>query len=243
MRQRLSSEPDRYRGRRRVPTPPRGRYAAVVTSAFLGAGVVALGAGGALPDAKAPNPSALPDLTGASVSAEQLADRSKSVERSSRDSERSRLATSMNQDAPDVWLLPLKGYRFTSPYGMRWGKLHAGVDLAAPEGTPYRAMHAGTVKLARWYGGYGNAVIIDHGNGVETVYGHSSRLRVREGQQVQAGDIIGEIGNTGYSYGAHLHLEVHVDGQPKDPIPWLRTQGVDLKLEVEAIYGGVVPAS
>jgi len=243
VRQRLSSEPDRYRGRRRVPTPPRGRYAAVVTSAFLGAGVVALGAGGALPDAKAPNPSALPDLTGASVSAEQLADRSKSVERSSRDSERSRLATSMNQDAPDVWLLPLKGYRFTSPYGMRWGKLHAGVDLAAPEGTPYRAMHAGTVKLARWYGGYGNAVIIDHGNGVETVYGHSSRLRVREGQQVQAGDIIGEIGNTGYSYGAHLHLEVHVDGQPKDPIPWLRTQGVDLKLEVEAIYGGVVPAS
>lgn len=238
MRQRLSSEPDRYRGRRRVPTPPRSRYAAVVTSAFVGAGVVAIGAGGALPDAKAVNPAALGDLSGANAAA-ALAERNESLDRGSRDSDRG-LTTSMNQDAPDVWLLPLKGYRYTSPYGMRWGRLHAGVDLAAPEGTPYRAVHAGTVKLARWYGGYGNAVIIDHGNGIETVYGHSSRLRVREGQQVKAGDVIGEVGNTGHSYGAHLHLEVHVEGHPHDPIPWLRSRGVDIKLEVEAIFGGVI---
>ena len=240
MRQRLSSEPDRYRGRRRVPTPPRSRYAAVVTSAFVGAGFVAMGAGAALPDAKAVSPNALADLDGATTVAEDLAERTEAADRASRDEERGGLATSMNQQAPDVWLLPTKGYRFTSPYGLRWGKLHAGVDLAVPEGTPVGAVHAGTVKLAGWYGGYGNAVIIDHGNGVETVYGHNSSILVEQGQKVQAGDRIALAGNTGHSYGSHVHLEVHVDGTPKDPIPWLRSKGVDIKLEVETIYGGVI---
>jgi murein DD-endopeptidase MepM/ murein hydrolase activator NlpD len=240
VRQRLSSESDRYRGRRRVPTPPRTRYAAAVTSAFVGAGVVALGAGALMPDAKAVSPSALADLNGAQA-ADDLAERSEDVTRASRDEERG-LTTSMNQAAPDVWLLPVKGYRFTSPYGMRWGKLHAGVDLAVPEGTPFRAVHSGTVKLARWYGGYGNCVIIEHANGVETVYGHASRLLVKEGQQVQAGDPIGLAGNTGHSYGPHVHFEWHEDGQPRDPIPMMRARGVDLKIEVESIYGGIVNA-
>ena len=181
MRQRLSSEPDRYRGRRRVPTPPRNRYAAVVTTAFIGAGAVALGAAAMLPDAKAVSPSALSELENAAA-ASDLAERGEALERSSRDDDRA-LTTSLNQQRPDVWLLPLKGYKYTSPYGMRWGRLHAGVDLSAREGTPFQAVHAGTVKLARWYGGYGNAIIIDHGNGVETVYGHSSKLLVHEGEQ------------------------------------------------------------
>lgn len=239
MRQRLSSEPDRYRGRRRVPTPPRSRYAAVVTSAFVGAGVVAMGAGAALPDAKAVSPSALADIDTTAVS-EDLADRTEAADRASRDSDRGGLATSMNQEAPDVWLLPVKGYRFTSPYGMRWGRLHAGVDLAVPEGTPVMAMHDGVVRLARWYGGYGNAVIIDHGGGVESVYGHNSALVVREGQRVKAGQMIARAGNTGHSYGSHAHVEVHQNGKPKDPIPWLRAKGVDIQLEVETIYGGVI---
>jgi len=238
VRQRLSSEPDRYRGRRRVPTPPRARYAAVVTSAFVGAGIVALGAGATLPDAKTVNPNALSDLENASAASE-LAERGEDVDRSSRDDERG-LTTSMNQQKPDVWLLPVRNYRYTSPYGMRWGKLHAGVDLAVPEGTPVRAVHSGTVTLARWYGGYGNAIIINHGNGVETVYGHHSRLLVREGQHVEAGDPVGLAGNTGHSYGSHSHFEVHVNGVPRDPIPWMRAHGVDLKIEVEAIYGGVI---
>jgi murein DD-endopeptidase MepM/ murein hydrolase activator NlpD len=238
VRQRLSSEPDRYRGRRRAPTPPRSRYAAVVTTAFVGAGVVALGAGAAMPDAKAVSPSALADLDG-DLSPEQLAERAEAAERASRDQARG-LTTSLNQAKPDVWLLPLHDYRFTSPYGMRWGRLHAGVDLAAPEGTPYGAVHSGTVELARWWGGYGYCVIIDHGNGIKTVYGHSSRLLVEEGQHVEAGDALGLVGNTGHSFGAHLHLEVHINDEPKDPIPWLRAQGVDIKLESEAIYGGVV---
>jgi murein DD-endopeptidase MepM/ murein hydrolase activator NlpD len=234
----LSSEPDRYRGRRRVPTPPRSRYAAVVTSAFVGAGVVAMGAGAALPDAKAVSPTTLADIESAAVT-DDLADRSESADRASRDSDRGGLATSMNQRAPDVWLLPVKGYQFTSPYGLRWGRLHAGVDLAVPEGTRVNAVHAGTVVQAGWFGGYGNCVIIDHGNGVETVYGHNSALDVRVGQKVKAGDPIAQAGNTGHSYGSHVHLEVHVKGVPKDPIPWLRERGVDVRLEIEAIYGGV----
>ncbi|MDG4828556.1 M23 family metallopeptidase [Solwaraspora sp. WMMD1047] len=237
MRQRLSSEPDRYRGRRRVPTPPRSRYAAVVTTAFVGAGVVALGAGG-LPDAKSVSPSALSELENAAATSEDFAARAADAERATRD-ERTQLESSLSE-APDAWVLPLKGYNFTSPYGMRWNKLHAGIDLAAPEGTAYRAIHSGTVTKAGWFGGYGYCVIIQHPDGTESVYGHSSNLLVQEGQQVKAGDEIGWVGNTGHSYGPHLHLEVHVNGEPTDPIPWLRTKGVDIQLQVETIYGGVV---
>lgn len=234
MRQRLSSEPDRYRGRRRVPTPPRSRYAAVVTTAFVGAGFVALGAA-AMPDAKTVDPSALADLDRASAS-QDLADRAEDAARASRDE---RSATTADQAAADVWLLPLQEYQFTSPYGMRWGQLHAGVDLAAPEGAPYKAVHDGTVKLAQYYGGYGYAVIVDHGNGVETIYGHSSKLLVKPGQQVKAGDTLGLVGNTGHSYGSHLHLEVHVNGEPRDPIPWFRDRQADIKLQVDSIFAGV----
>lgn len=236
MRQRLSSEPDRYRGRRRVPTPPRSRYAVVVTTAFVGAGVVALGAG-ALPDAKTVSPSALADLENAAATSEDLAARAADADRASRD-QRAGLETSL-AEAPDVWLLPLRDYNFTSPYGLRWNKLHAGIDLAAPEGTPYRAVHAGVVTKAGWFGGYGYCVIVQHPDGSEAVYGHSSELRVREGQEVKAGDELGLVGNTGHSYGSHLHLELHVNGEPKDPIPYLREKGVDIKLEVETIVGGV----
>jgi murein DD-endopeptidase MepM/ murein hydrolase activator NlpD len=238
VRQRLSSEPDRYRGRRRVPTPPRSRYAVVVTTAFVGAGVVALGAQ-AMPDAKAVSPSALAaDLESAAATSQDAAARAADADRASRDTQRADLASTM-ETAPDVWVLPLRGYTFTAPYGMRWGKLHAGIDLAAAEGTPYRAIHAGKVTKAGWYGGYGYCVIIQHSDGTESIYGHSSKLTVKEGQQVKAGDELGLVGNTGHSYGPHLHLEVHVDGEPKDPIPWLRGKGVDIKLETQPIAGDV----
>ncbi|MFK3981124.1 M23 family metallopeptidase [Micromonospora sp. NPDC050397] len=237
MRQRLSSEPDRYRGRRRVPTPPRSRYAAVVTTAVVGAGIVALGAA-AMPDAKAVSPATLADLENASATSDDIASRADSAERATRDQDRSGIASTL-AEAPDVWLLPLHGYNFTSPYGMRWGKLHAGVDLAAAEGTPYHAVHAGKVTRAGWYGGYGYCVIVTHPDGSESVYGHSSKILVKEGQEVKAGDQLGLVGNTGHSYGSHLHLEVHVNGVPRDPIPYLRDKGVDIKMQVEAIYGGV----
>jgi murein DD-endopeptidase MepM/ murein hydrolase activator NlpD len=203
----------------------------------VGAGVVAMGAGAAMPDAKAISPAALADLKGGTAAGD-LAARADDAARASRD-DRSGLTTSMTQAAPDVWLLPLHGYRFTSPYGVRWGKLHAGVDLAAPEGTPYHAVHSGTVTLAGWFGGYGYCVIVDHGNGIETVYGHSSKLLVKQGQRVEAGDELALVGNTGHSFGAHLHLEVHVNGTPTDPIPWLRAHDVDIKLETDPIYATV----
>jgi murein DD-endopeptidase MepM/ murein hydrolase activator NlpD len=233
VRQRLSSEPDRYRGRRRVPTPPRSRYAAVVTTAFVGAGIVALGAN-ALPDAKSVNPSVLDELKQASVTSQDVAARGDAANRASRDSRADKASSE-----EDVWLLPLHGYDFNSPYGMRWGKLHTGIDLVAPEGTPYLAIHDGTVTKAGWFGGYGYAVIVQHPDGSEVVYGHSSAVTVEEGQQVKAGDQLGLVGNTGHSYGSHLHLEIHVNGEPRDPVPWLADRGVDIKLQVEAYYTDV----
>ncbi|MEU2611626.1 M23 family metallopeptidase [Micromonospora sp. NPDC007271] len=231
MRQRLSSEPDRYRGRRRVPTPPRSRYAAVVTTAFVGAGIVALGAN-AFPDAKSVSPSVLDELRQASITSQDIAARADTADRASRDSRADTKAAAKE----DVWRLPLVGYDFKYPYGMRWGKLHSGIDLVAPEGTPYVAIHDGTVTKAGWFGGYGYTVIVEHPDGSEAIYGHSSEVNVKQGQQVKAGDQLGLVGNTGHSYGAHLHLEIHVKGQPLDPVPWLEERGVDITLQIEAIY-------
>jgi murein DD-endopeptidase MepM/ murein hydrolase activator NlpD len=129
------------------------------------------------------------------------------------------------QPAPG-WVVPTRGYSVTSGFGQRWGTLHAGVDLAAPSGTPIVAARSGTVTLARWYGGYGYAVKIDHGDGVETLYGHNSRLLVSAGQRVTAGQRISLMGSTGDSTGPHLHFEVHIGGDPVDPVPYLRERGV-----------------
>jgi murein DD-endopeptidase MepM/ murein hydrolase activator NlpD len=245
VRQRLSSEPDRYRGRRRVPTPPRSRYAVVVTSAFIGAGVVAIGAASNLPDVKAVNPDVLQSLEGANVAADAaIADRD-AAERASRSDNRGvdKTEVSAEDAAADVWLLPMEEYTFTSPFGVRWGKLHAGIDLAGPEGMPYKAIHAGTVTRAGYYGGYGYSITVQNADGTEVIYAHSRRLLVKTGDQVKAGQVIGEVGSTGASYGTHLHLEVHVKGQPTDPIPYLRDRGVDIKLQVESVYAGMAAAA
>jgi murein DD-endopeptidase MepM/ murein hydrolase activator NlpD len=244
VRQRLSSEPDRYRGRRRVPTPPRSRYAVVGISAFVGAGVVALGAASNLPDAKAVNPKVLASLENSSAASKALADRDNDTARASRSENRTTAAKATTEAATqDVWLLPLDDYTFTSPYGIRWGKLHAGIDLAAPEGVPYVAVHAGTVTQAGYNGGYGYSITVKQANGVEVIYAHSRRLLVQVGQKVTAGQILGEVGNTGASYGTHLHLEIHVNGAPTDPIPFLRDRGVDIKLQVESVYAGLTAAA
>ena len=242
MRQRLSSEPDRYRGRRRVPTPPRSRYAVVGAAAFVGAGVVALGAS-SLPDAKDVSPQVLQNLDKASLATDDvLADReAEGGERASRSNDRTTEAGSLSEEEieQEAWLLPLEDYEFTSPFGVRFGKLHAGIDLAAPEGTPYKAIHAGTVTKAGYEGGYGYAIHIKHSDGSEAIYAHSRRLMVSAGDKVKAGQVIGLTGNTGYSYGTHLHIETHVDGQPVDPIVFLREHGVDIKLKIESVYGGL----
>jgi murein DD-endopeptidase MepM/ murein hydrolase activator NlpD len=128
------------------------------------------------------------------------------------------------------WINPLPEAATTSCYGQRWGRLHAGVDLAAPDGSPIRAAGAGIVVAAGPAEGYGNAVLIDHGNGYLTHYGHMSVITVTVGQHVRAGDPIGNEGSTGHSTGPHLHFEVH-EGTYKNPIEptrWMHEHGVDI---------------
>ncbi|MDQ2966931.1 MAG: peptidoglycan DD-metalloendopeptidase family protein [Actinomycetota bacterium] len=117
-----------------------------------------------------------------------------------------------------IW--PLSG-PVTSPYGYRWGRLHAGIDIAAPSGTPIHAAAGGSVVLAAWTGGYGNYTCIDHGGGMATCYAHQSAYAVSAGTQVGQGQVIGYVGNTGHSFGAHLHFEVRINGNPVDPLGYL----------------------
>ena len=110
------------------------------------------------------------------------------------------------------------GYTITSRFGWRSSGNHTGLDVAAPTGTSIHASASGTVTAAGWStSGYGYHVIINHGNGVETLYGHCSKLYVKEGQYVNQGDVIGAVGSTGNSTGPHLHLEVRVNGAKYNP--------------------------
>jgi murein DD-endopeptidase MepM/ murein hydrolase activator NlpD len=110
-----------------------------------------------------------------------------------------------------IW--PAKGV-FTSGFGWRWGRMHKGIDIAAPIGTPVVAAAPGVVVTAGWNdGGYGNLVEIEHPDGSVTLYGHNDRVLVRVGQQVAQGEQIAEMGTTGYSTGPHSHFEVHLPGQ------------------------------
>lgn len=122
--------------------------------------------------------------------------------------------------------LPVEG-RLSSPFGWRnvsvnGNRYHGGVDLAAPHGTTVRAARSGTVVRAGWWGTYGNAVVLDHGDGTETRYAHLSAVSVRVGQPVRQGDELGRVGSTGASTGPHLHFEVRFDGRAVDPLPYLR---------------------
>ena len=116
-----------------------------------------------------------------------------------------------------IW--PVNG-PVVSPFGMRWGRLHAGVDIAVPSGTPIRAAKAGSIALAAPYGGYGNYTCINHGGGLSTCYAHQSRFAITSGS-VDQGDVIGYVGCTGHCFGDHLHFEVRVNGSPVDPMGYL----------------------
>ncbi|HEX6663212.1 MAG TPA: peptidoglycan DD-metalloendopeptidase family protein [Gaiellaceae bacterium] len=117
-----------------------------------------------------------------------------------------------------IW--PVSG-PVTSPFGYRWGRLHAGIDIAVPVGTPIHAAASGTVALAGWVDGYGNYTCIDHGGGLATCYAHQSSLAVSVGTHVTQGQVIGYSGNTGHSTGPHLHFEVRINGTPVDPLGYL----------------------
>jgi murein DD-endopeptidase MepM/ murein hydrolase activator NlpD len=117
-----------------------------------------------------------------------------------------------------IW--PVNG-PVTSPFGMRWGRMHEGIDIGVGYGTPIHAAAAGRVVYAGWMSGYGNLVAIDHGRGISTAYGHQSSIAVSVGQTVAQGQTIGYVGCTGHCFGPHLHFEVRINGTPVDPLAYL----------------------
>jgi murein DD-endopeptidase MepM/ murein hydrolase activator NlpD len=117
-----------------------------------------------------------------------------------------------------IW--PVSG-PVVSPFGMRWGRMHEGIDISAGTGTPIAAAAAGTVISAGWMGGYGDLVVIDHGGGLATAYAHLSGFGVGSGQSVGQGQVIGYVGCTGHCYGPHVHFEVRVNGAAVDPLGYL----------------------
>jgi murein DD-endopeptidase MepM/ murein hydrolase activator NlpD len=212
-----------------------------MTSAVVGAGMVALVAGTVMPDMRDPDSLNLVD---ANAVASENAERTKALgdERASRNDTRAATTTGTPEVAPpDIYVMPLNEYTLTSKFGARSldsegkdGK-HAGIDLAAPKGTTYYAVARGKVVLARANGGYGYCVMIDHGGGVVTVYGHSNSVAVKEGQVVEAGQPIGTVGESGYTYGPQLHFEVRVDGQQVDALEYLKGKGADVPQNVNAV--------
>lgn len=125
---------------------------------------------------------------------------------------------------PGVW--PVNG-RLMGGYGERSdpfsgeGAMHTGVDISAPQGTPVHVAADGVVIHAGWNGGYGRCVIVDHGNNYQTWYAHLSRMDVIEGQEIRQGDVLGAVGTTGRSTGAHLHYEVRIGSTPVNPYRFL----------------------
>jgi murein DD-endopeptidase MepM/ murein hydrolase activator NlpD len=117
-----------------------------------------------------------------------------------------------------VW--PVNG-PVVSPFGMRWGRLHAGIDIAVPSGTPIRAADSGTVVLLGSVSGYGNYTCIQHGGSLSTCYAHQSGYATSQGASVSQGQVIGYVGCTGHCFGDHLHFETRVNGSPVDPFGYL----------------------
>jgi murein DD-endopeptidase MepM/ murein hydrolase activator NlpD len=138
---------------------------------------------------------------------------------------------------------PVNTATFTSGYGVRSdpfrgsAAMHAGIDLAGPMGTPVYATADGVVEKAEWSGGYGNMVEIDHGKGLETRFGHLSRVLVHEGQKVTRGMLIALMGSTGRSTGSHLHYEVRIDGRAVNPIPFLQSADYVTAMEARTAAG------
>lgn len=136
------------------------------------------------------------------------------------------IASGATEGGTGAFSWPVTG-TITSPFGWRSNpfggspEFHQGLDIAAPTGTTVTAAAGGTVIMAQWYGGYGNYILIDHGGGYSTGYGHLSAIYVSQGQSVSRGQAIGAVGSTGQSTGPHLHFEVRINGKPVDPAPRL----------------------
>jgi murein DD-endopeptidase MepM/ murein hydrolase activator NlpD len=210
----------------------------VVTTAVVGAGAIAFGAGSALhsldqvPDSSA----ALNKVNSLSAGETSSLDQTSTTRATSTDTQRAsraqrRAGTPLPQVVPE-WIRPAQG-PLSSLFAVRWGTMHKGIDIAAPYGSTVRAASSGVVKFADWNGGYGRLVIIDHGGGVTTRYGHNSAFLVKVGQRVEAGTPIAKVGSTGFSTGAHCHFEVRINDEAINPIPYLKERGLNLSGNVD----------
>ncbi|MEU1849106.1 M23 family metallopeptidase [Streptomyces sp. NPDC019990] len=151
----------------------------------------------------------------------------KAEEEARKKAEAERLAALAKQ-----FTLPTSAYTITSSFGQAgayWSSgYHTGLDFAAPTGTPIKAVHSGTITEAGWNGSYGYKTVLTLDDGTEIWYAHQSSIGVSVGQKVSTGDVIGRVGATGNVTGAHLHLEVHIDGSGSiDPMAWLRGKGLN----------------
>ncbi|PZS11707.1 MAG: hypothetical protein DLM55_01030 [Acidimicrobiales bacterium] len=231
------AKPRKYRGHHRALVDPRTRYTVAISTALLGAGVVAFGAGSVLPSPDSASATlAGSSLTGSQANASSAKATSGASANSSVAQERTallndggvqlRIAAPAPERLPD-WVRPVDGY-ISSTYGLRFGgtEFHYGLDIAGPIGSPIHAAAAGKVIFSGVQRGYGYLVIIQHEGGVVTYYGHNSVLIAHEGDEVQAGDVISLRGNTGQSTGPHCHFEVRINGVHQDPMPWLHEHGV-----------------
>jgi murein DD-endopeptidase MepM/ murein hydrolase activator NlpD len=130
--------------------------------------------------------------------------------------------TTPSAATPDGWPVPQRMATMTSGFGAPRGEVrHQGIDLSAPQGTAVRATAPGRVDIAHRMGGWGRVVLLDHGDGWQTRYAHLKRIKVKEGDRVDRGSVIGTVGKTGNASGFHLHYEVIKDGTPIDPRPYL----------------------
>jgi murein DD-endopeptidase MepM/ murein hydrolase activator NlpD len=149
---------------------------------------------------------------------EGLAAQSAALAAAIRSSQAGSTGTGAVSAAGFMW--PVNGV-VVSGFGMRWGRMHEGIDITARSGTPIWAAAGGTVIHAGWLGGYGNLVVVDHGGGLATAYAHASAILVSVGQTVSQGETVALVGSTGNSSGPHLHFEVRVNGSAVDPLLYL----------------------
>ena len=152
--------------------------------------------------------------------AESLAAQSAALAATIRGAQQQAGSTGSGQPSAAGFIWPCDGV-VTSGFGMRWGRMHEGIDIGCAYGAPNRAAAAGTVIYAGWMSGYGNLVVVDHGNGLSTAYAHASSLAVSVGQSVAQGQTVSYVGSTGHSTGPHLHFEVRVNGVAVDPLGYL----------------------
>jgi murein DD-endopeptidase MepM/ murein hydrolase activator NlpD len=159
------------------------------------------------------------DLQALEAQQEQIRARLAAAAAASQASAPSTAAVQVHQGSSGlIW--PVNG-PIASGFGMRWGRLHAGVDIAVPSGTPVHAAKSGRVLIAGWVSGYGNYTCIGHGGGLSTCYGHQTSIGVSVGQSVSQGQVIGYSGCTGHCFGPHVHFETRINGAPVNPMGYL----------------------